>query len=84
MSETNYVCTMCAKEIAVPDSMVRYESCYVTEELDLLISCAKQFLMEQDDGTVIHSFMEVEERLCEYLVRKGKLQQTGRNRFRFT
>lgn len=53
------------------------------EALDLLCDCAEQFLMLQDDGTVRHSFMSTEERLCEFLVHRGRMEQIGRGHFRF-
>lgn len=54
------------------------------ELLDMLCDCAGQFLMDQPGGTLCHSFMSTEERLCDVLVKYGKLAQVSRGRFRWT
>ena len=51
--------------------------------LDLLCSCAAQWLLTQDDGTLRHSCMSVEEELCEFLVAAGRLEQVGRGHYRW-
>ena len=52
------------------------------EALDLLCDCAGQFLIETDDGTLTHSFMSTEERLCAFLVENGRMEKVGRLKFR--
>jgi hypothetical protein len=54
------------------------------ELLDVLCDCAGQFLMTREDGTLHHSFMSTEERLCAVLVKYGKLEEVARARFRWT
>lgn len=53
------------------------------EAIDLLCSCAAQFLMENDDGSIHHSFMSTEEALCAFLVKVGRLKEEGRATFRW-
>jgi hypothetical protein len=53
------------------------------EAIDLLCDCAGQFLMEDENGNLRHSFMSTEEALCDFLVRQGLLMQISRGVFRF-
>ena len=53
------------------------------EMLDLLCDCAGQFLISHDDGTLSHSYMSTEERLCAYLVATGRMEVVPRGKFRF-
>ena len=50
--------------------------------LDLLCDCAGQFLISHDDGTLSHSYMSTEERLCAYLVEAGRMEVVSRGKFR--
>jgi hypothetical protein len=52
------------------------------EAMDLLCDCAGQFLIGSEDGTITHSFMSTEERLCAFLVANGRMEQIGRAKFR--
>ena len=50
--------------------------------LDLLCDCAGQFLISHDDGTLSHSYMSTEERLCAHLVEAGRMEVVSRGKFR--
>ena len=56
----------------------------LAEALDMLSDCAWQFLMEDSkDPTLLHhSFMSTEERLCDFLVQHGRMEQVSRGTFR--
>jgi hypothetical protein len=53
----------------------------IDESNDLLLSCAEQFLMTDDDGIIMHSFMSTEEELCRVLVARGILKEVSRAKF---
>jgi hypothetical protein len=78
----------CEQWLAAVDYMKRLEEenertgKKLSESLDVLCSCANQFLFEEDDGTITHSFMSTEEHLCAFLVKHGRMEQVSRGRFR--
>lgn len=54
----------------------------IDESNDMLLSCAEQFLMMDDDGIITHSFVFVGEELCRVLVARGILEEVSRATFR--
>ena len=68
-------CKICRKEWDVIEQQR-------DDAIDLLIDCAGQFLFEEN-GIVTHSFMSTEERLCDFLVKIGRMEQIGRAKFKF-
>ena len=53
----------------------------IKESNDMLMSSALQFLMQDDQGILTHSFMSTEERLCSLLVERGLLIEVSRGKF---
>jgi hypothetical protein len=60
------------KEILASEALEQKDETYL-DALELAESCARQWLITEDDGTVSHAFMSVEERLCDFLVKAGEL-----------
>lgn len=52
------------------------------ESNDMLLSCAEQFLMVDDNGIITHSYMSTEEHLCALLVKRGLLESVGPGKFK--
>lgn len=61
---------------------VRKLEAIIEESNDMLMSCAEQFLMQDDHGILTHSYMSTEERLCSLLVERGLLVEVSRGKFK--
>ena len=63
---------------------VRYLETKWNEAIEVLVDCAYQFLMgdENDPQIIRHSFMSTEESLCEFLVENSRMERVRNGVFR--
>jgi len=53
------------------------------DALDLLCDCVNQYLFTDENGIITHSFMSVEEDMCDFLEKHGRLVSVGNEKYKF-